>query len=102
MNDISCTFRHHFFFTQQFSIRRSLHSRRIDFVTYLTFLRSFHLFIYSFFFCNIIHTSHPLEQLCTSNPNPLHPSRNLRAFESLRYETSLNVHKSLLIPRHSL
>ena len=62
----------------------------------------FFFFFFFFFLQSLIHTSHPLEQLRTSYPNPLYPSRNLRVFESLRYETSLNVHKNLLIPRYSL
>ena len=65
------------------------------------FIFSFHLFFF-YFLQSIIHTSHPLEQPRTSYPNPLYPSRNLRVFESLRYETGINVHKSLLIPRYSL
>ena len=81
INNISCSFRLFlsiYCFPPTLLHSSSLHSRHIDFVSYLTFLRCFHLSSFHLFFYflqSIIQTSHPLEHLRTSYPNPLYPSR---------------------------
>ena len=71
----------------------------IDFISHLL---SFDPPIVQSFLQRTIHTSRPLEQLRTSYLIPLYPSRNLQVYGSMRYETTLNVHKSMLMPRYSL